>query len=1280
MLQRNLSIQVAKLFGMHFVPPSYNRNIMPPSYKSDLKRLTGYLWSKSNNYFETNFCTIDFVSCDNSDKAPDSETTWLCHPVFKCQVLSSSKTNKPLASALVQLIFKSVSETADRQQQVTTNDDSIKFHLKKDFQLLEKISQVVLRVPKKELNSTAKFVLTSTLNECHLFACKSILRGVYQMHRRMASILSGDNGTEFKISKLIELCGSKGIKRDYSNARIPQQNGVAERKNRTLIEAARTMLADSKLPTMFWTEAVSTACYVLNRVLVTRPHNKTPYELLSGKVPNISHLKPFGCHVTILNTSDHLGKFEGKADEGFIVGYAAHSKAYRVYNLSSKKIEETLNLRYLEDKPNVQGLGQEWYFDLDYLTDSLGYTRFKSNQPAGTQDPHIHAGTQDDSDSECDEQVIVVPSFPSNRFSGPKVHEASEMVESNSDYAEELARLQRQEHEAKDTAEKYGFGFSKDTEEHLRQADMVPAGSIDPAASISAGSIDPAASISAGSAEPFPTVIEPVHADETSLPPGHSLGSSEHSTRFPSPSDLANSISSSSEMEDIYHHPSTGIFSSSSYDADFGGTVTNLAPIVAVDPVPTKRVNTIHPQSQILGDLTSPVQTRGTLKKSKFGESTFVSYVHDQQRNNHTDYLHCLFACFLSQLEPSSVAQALNDSDWVEAMQEEMQQFINQKVWKLVPLPDGKIAIGTKWILKNKRDARGIVVRNKARLVAQGHRQEEGIDYDEVFAPVARIEAIRLFLAFASYMGFMVYQMDVKSAFLYGEIDEEVYVTQPKGFEDPHFPKHVYKVVKALYGLHQAPRAWSMWMTLYLGLQRRPDVMNLSQDKYIQDILKKFDMESVRTATTPYEASKPKSKDKPDDAVNVHLYRSMIGSLMYLTASRPDIMFAVSACSRHQVTPLTSNLNAVKKIFKYLKGQPKLGLWYPRDSPFVLEAYSDSDYAGSHGDRKSTTGGCQFLGRRLISWQCKKQTIVATSSTEAEYVAAANCCGQLLKSGSWDQFGTPLAIALICLCEGKKYNWSRYIFTGMTDQQDVYKYETEFSWRPYAIEPVHQTASPHDHGSTSPRPTTTTPATPLHKPVSKNTTEQFTTFLSAQVNQHGPSSDPHVESSSKDNASNTDLNVADDPLGGSFFASPSRSPAAPPEGTTSGGVEDLLTLTALYTLVSERGEKIRSLESELQAHKLLFKDVMGKLVKRVKILESKLKARGRNVILSESDNEEDEEQDVDSLIKLAKAAAIAADTSSVPADATQATEFPPSSSIHTDAFVHGNAVPTGTNK
>ncbi|GJT23863.1 putative ribonuclease H-like domain-containing protein [Tanacetum coccineum] len=518
-----------------------------------------------------------------------------------------------------------------------------------------------------------------------------------------------DNGTEFKNSKIIELYGQKGIRRDYSNARTPQQIGVAERKNRTLIKAARTMLADSKLPTMFWTEAISTACYVLNRVLVTSPHNKTPYELLSEKVPNISHFKPFGCQVTILNTSDHLGKFEGKAYEGFIVGYAANSKAYRVYNLSSKKVEETLNLRYLEDKPNIQGAGHEWYFDLDYLTDTLGYTRFKANEPTGAQDTHINAGTQDDdSDSECDEQVIVVPSFPSNNFSGSAVKDTSGMKMTDSGYAEELTMLQRQEHEAKDAAEQFGFEFTTDTEELLRQATIEARRNLDPAGSV-----------------PVPAGSEPVHAAHTPLPPAHFTG-------YPTPSDLGNSLSSSSELEDIHHHPSIGIFSSSSYDDDFGADANNLAPTVDVNSLVTKRVNTIHPQSLILGDPTSAVQTRSKVQKSQFGESAFVSYIHDQQRNNHTDYLHCLFACFLS----------LEDPGWVDAMQEEMQQFLNQNVWKLIPLPEGKTTIRTKWILKNKKDARGIVVRNKAWLVAQGHMQEEGIDYDEVFAPVARIEAI----------------------------------------------------------------------------------------------------------------------------------------------------------------------------------------------------------------------------------------------------------------------------------------------------------------------------------------------------------------------------------------------------------------------------------------------------------------------------------------------------------------------------------------------------------
>ncbi|GKA22384.1 putative ribonuclease H-like domain-containing protein [Tanacetum coccineum] len=401
-------------------------------------------------------------------------------------------------------------------------------------------------------------------------------------------------------------------------------------------------------------------------------------------------------------------------------------------------------------------------------------------------------------------------------------------------------------------------------------------------------------------------------------------------------------------------------------------------------------------------------------------------------------FQNCLFAFFLSQMEPKKVIQALKDPSWIEAMQEELLQFQLQK------------------------DERGIVVRNKERLVVQGYTQEEGIDYHEVFALVARIEAIKLFLAYASFMGFIVYPIDVKSAFLYGTIEEEVYVCQPPGFEDPQFPNKVYKVEKALYGLHQAPKAWyetlstyllengykrgtidktlfikkdkgdillvlmyvddiifgsikkflcvefeqmmhkrfqmsSMReLTFFLGLQVQPkeDGIFISQDKYVADILKKFDFVTVKISSTPMEPNKALVKDEKADNVDVHLYRSMIGSLMYLTTFRHHITFAVYACARFQVTPKVSHLHAVKSIFRYLKGQPKLGLWYPRDSPVDLEAFSDSDYAGASLDRKSTTGGCQFLGKRLISWQCKKQTIVANSTTEAAYVAAANCCGQ----------------------------------------------------------------------------------------------------------------------------------------------------------------------------------------------------------------------------------------------------------------------------------------------
>ncbi|GJW12896.1 ribonuclease H-like domain-containing protein, partial [Tanacetum coccineum] len=498
---------------------------------------------------------------------------------------------------------------------------------------------------------------------------------------------------------------SKGIKREYSNARTPQQNGVAERKNRTLIEAARTMLTDSFLPNTFWAEAVSTTCYVLNRPV--RSENQ------ANKTVGLEEAN----HSAGTQDNINAGNSKMEADPAQDYFVLPICSSYTSTIKSSKAKNEG-------DKPNKD-------------------TGSKTNEEPVDQEDQA--------------------------------------------FLEELERLKRQEKQANDAAE----ALRKDT----------PISTASPSNIFSAGG----------------PALNNNDKDDSQIP----------------------------ALEDIYDNPSDGIFTNASYDDE--GVVADFTNL----------------------------------------ESTV-----------------------------NKISEALEDESWVDAMQEELLQFKIQKVWILVDFPYGKKVIGTKWVYKNKKDERGVVVRNKARI----------------------------FLAFASYMGFIVYKIDVKSDFLYGTTDEEVYVSQPPGFVDPKFLKKV---------------------------KQKEDGIFISQYKYVAKILKKFDFASVKTVDTLIEAHKPLVKDEEAADVDVHLYR-------------------------FQVTPKTSHLHAVKRIFRYLKGKPKLGLWYPRESSFDLVAYSDIDYGGANLDRKSTTGGCQFLGHRLISWQCKKQTIMATSTTEAEYVAAANCCGQVL--------------------------------------------------------------------------------------------------------------------------------------------------------------------------------------------------------------------------------------------------------------------------------------------
>ncbi|GJX75486.1 putative ribonuclease H-like domain-containing protein [Tanacetum coccineum] len=245
---------------------------------------------------------------------------------------------------------------------------------------------------------------------------KTFITGIENQINHRVKIIRCDNGTEFKNSEMNQFCEMKGIKREFSVARTPQQNGVAERKNRTLIEAARTMLADSLLPTTFWAEAINTACYVQNRVLITKPHSKIRYELLVGRSPNLDCMRPFGCPVTILNTLDHLGKFEGKADEGFLVGYSVNSKAFRVFNSRTRKVEENLHIKFLENKSNVVGSGPKWLFDIDSLTKSMNYEPVTAGNQTN-DDVGIETNTnarQAKQEKAFDHEYILLPFMPSD--------------------------------------------------------------------------------------------------------------------------------------------------------------------------------------------------------------------------------------------------------------------------------------------------------------------------------------------------------------------------------------------------------------------------------------------------------------------------------------------------------------------------------------------------------------------------------------------------------------------------------------------------------------------------------------------------------------------------------------------------------------------------------------------------------------------------------------------------------------------------------------------------
>nr|GEW28786.1 hypothetical protein [Tanacetum cinerariifolium] len=874
--------------GYHAIPPLYTRAFMPP--KPNL------VFHDAPTVHETVPPAFNVKPSSNKPNKDFSQSNRPSTPIIKDWVSDSKDESEVLTrSRLVLLnasrpVNTSVPQTKVQPQRSTTHGVTKAF--------LPKI-RLINRIPSPPASNFHQKVTTAKASQFH------VVKGVKRNWGNLQHALNDKGVIHSSCSRHMKgnmsyLSNFKEINCGYVAFSGNPKGGKITGKGKIKTDTKCIVLSSNfKLPDDNHAEAVNTACDVQNRVLVTKPHNKTPYELLLGRTPSIGFMRPFGCLVTILNTLDPLGS-----------------------------------------RPT-------WMFDIDTLTKSMNY------QP-------VIAGNQPNSSAEPEFKVHV---YPSSSAKIKKHDDKTKRDAKGKNHVELSTGVRNLSEEFED--------FSNNSINGVN-ATSTP---VPVVRKISTNSTNTFSVVGHSNNTVSPTLRKSSYVDPSQYPDDPDMPALED-------------ITYSDDEKDV------------GAEADFSNLETNIT----VNPIPTTRVYNDHPLTQIIGDLSSAPQTRSI--------TTMVKEQGGLTQINNDEFHTCMFACFLSQEEPKSVNQAFKDSSWIEAMQEELLQFKMQKVWVLVDLPKGKRAIGSKWVFRNKKDEKGIVIRNKARLVAQRHTQVEGIDYEEVFAPVTRIEAIRLFLAYASFMGFMVYQMDIKSAFLYETIKEEVYIYQPPGFEDSNYLDKVYKVVKALYGLHQAPRAWYETLANYIlknGFQRgrlirtcslrskkKKDRIFISQDKYVAEILRKFGLTDRKSASTPIDTEKPLLKDPDGEDVDVHTYRSMIGSLMYLTSSRPDIMFVVYTCARFQVTPTASHLHAVKRIFRYLKGKPHLGLWYLKDSPFNLVAYSYSDYDGASLDRKSTTEGCQFLGCRLISWQCKEQTVVATSSTEAEYVVDARFCAQVL--------------------------------------------------------------------------------------------------------------------------------------------------------------------------------------------------------------------------------------------------------------------------------------------
>ncbi|GKV36358.1 hypothetical protein SLEP1_g44499 [Rubroshorea leprosula] len=662
-------------------------------------------------------------------------------------------------------------------------------------------------------------------------------------------ILRTDMGGEFLSNEFGSFYKQNGIKRQLTIRRTPEQNGVAERKNRTVVEMARSMLNEKKLPQTFWAEAVATTVHILNLSPTKAVRNMTPYEAWWKRKPNVSSLRVFGCISYAMIASNDRTKMDQKSEKCIFVGYSCESKGYRLYNPITKKLIIRRDVVFDENS------AWEWN---EGKIQHLSYEESESSEPQA---------------------------------------EETEVGQQSS-----------------------------------------------------------------------PTLSSPTRSPQSA-------------------------------------------------------------------PTP-------QPRRMFTRSMSGAI-----LRKEKPWEQVYD-----------------LDTYALLVAEPTCYDEAYGKQEWENSMKEEIDSIEKNNTWELVDKPEGKTPIGVKWVYRVKYKADGSVQKYKARLVAKGYVQKHGIDFLETFSPVARFETVRLVIALAAQMKWKIFQFDVKSAFLNGWLEEDVYVEQPEGFIVQGKEGKVYKFKKALYGLKQAPRAWYGRLDSYLhdndfhrneneptlyvkvkggdiliicvyvddiiytgssnilieefkkNMSAEFDMSDLgllhyflglqiyqtdygifvSQEKYALDLLKKFNMQNCKMSATPMNTNEKLTVDDGTPRANEKYFRSMVGGLMYLTHTRPDIMFSVSLVSRFMHNPFVHHLGTAKRILCYIRATSNFGIWYKPVPNFKFLGFTDSDWAGSVDDRKSTSGYIFNLGSGAVSWSSKKQECTALSSSEAEYVAASSAACQAI--------------------------------------------------------------------------------------------------------------------------------------------------------------------------------------------------------------------------------------------------------------------------------------------